>query len=262
MDTSSIYLTRWGQSGPRIVMVHGGGQGSPRGGDVQFAAQKALAERGWQIIAPDRPGHARSPDPGRPDDTEADGAWVADLLEDGAHLVGHSYGGAVALNAAARRPQAVRSLTVIEPAMQKMATHDPRVRKLIIKMIGILLFSFSDVTRARRVMKLLGIPPEINGKTTPDQLRRLGRALREIRLPSRQQLESQIDTIKQAGIPLLVVTGGWNPAFEGVGDVVAARGNGQRLVVPAPHHFPHLVNDQFNIALEAFMKAADARRAQ
>ena len=72
-------------------------------------AQSQLGENGWQVLAPDRPGHGRSKAPGRPDDPEADGEWVAQLLGDGAHLlgdgahlVGHSFGGCVVLNAAAR----------------------------------------------------------------------------------------------------------------------------------------------------------------
>ena len=127
MKEDSMFVTRWGQQGPRVVLVHGSAQGSSVGGDRHFNAQERLAERGWQLLVPDRPGHGRSPDPGRPDDAEADGALVADLLGDGAHLVGHSFGGCVALAAAAKRPEAVRSLTIIEPAMAALAVNKPVV---------------------------------------------------------------------------------------------------------------------------------------
>lgn len=40
---------------------------------------------------------------------------VLDRLGQSAHIIGHSYGGAVALRAAADRPERVRSLTLIEP---------------------------------------------------------------------------------------------------------------------------------------------------
>jgi pimeloyl-ACP methyl ester carboxylesterase len=101
----SIHITRWGDSGPRVVFVHGGAQGTDVAGESNFSNQKILAARGWQPIVPDRPGHGKSPDPGRPDDAEADGTWVADLFGDGAHLLGHSFGGCVALSAAAVRRQ-------------------------------------------------------------------------------------------------------------------------------------------------------------
>jgi len=45
---------------------------------------------------------------------------MADLLED-AHLVGHSFGGAAALAAAARRPDAVRPPKLIEPAARTVS---------------------------------------------------------------------------------------------------------------------------------------------
>ncbi len=40
---------------------------------------------------------------------------VLDTLSEPAHLVGHSYGGLVALTAALHRPEAVRSLSLVEP---------------------------------------------------------------------------------------------------------------------------------------------------
>ena len=57
---------------------------------------------------------------------------VAELLGhggEGMHLVGSSYGGVVALLAAAQRPEAVRSLTVIEPPAMAVAMEDPDVFK-------------------------------------------------------------------------------------------------------------------------------------
>ena len=48
-------------------------------------------------------------------DFEEQAVELAPLLEDGAHLVGHSYGGVISLLIAARYPKRVRSLTVSEP---------------------------------------------------------------------------------------------------------------------------------------------------
>lgn len=80
----AIHITRWGGSGPRVVVVQGGAQGSKAAGERNFAAQRPLADEGWQLVVPDRPSHGRSPNPGRGDD--ADAVWVADLLGGGAHL--------------------------------------------------------------------------------------------------------------------------------------------------------------------------------
>lgn len=259
MAEPAMHVTRWGRSGPRVVLVHGGAQGSPRAGEVNFATQKSLAERGWQLLVPDRPGHGKSPEPGRPDDAELDGALVAELLEDGAHLVGHSFGGAVALAAAVKRPEAVRSLTVIEPAMQALATSDPAVRRFLFSLVMTRLFSLSAASRAKRALKLIGIPVEMVGGTDPAMLKRLGKSLGRVRIPGKATLARELGELKRARIPLLVVTGGWSPAFEASSDVVAAAGGGRRAVVKSPHHFPQLVSDEFNQILEAFMKESDAR---
>ena len=260
MDTRAIHSTRWGDAGPRVVLVHGGVQGSEAAGERSFHAQKVLAERGFRLVVPDRPGHGRSPDPGRPDDAEADGAWVADLLEDGAHLVGHSFGGAVALAAAARRPAAARSLTVIEPAMLSLAASDPRARRFLLRLGLATLLSLSAVSRAKRAAKLLGIPPEL-APSDPAVRERMGRAVRRVRIPDRRTLARQLGEIRSACIPLLVVTGGWNPAFNATGDVVAAAGGGRHVIIASPHHFPQLVSDEFNQLLAAFLRESGASRS-
>lgn len=71
---------------------------------------------GLALAATDLPGHGRTPhEPGRSLQAQA----VADALEamDGAahHLIGHSFGGTVALRLAVERPDLVRSLSLIEP---------------------------------------------------------------------------------------------------------------------------------------------------
>ena len=252
-----IHVTRWGDAGPRVVLVHGSAQGSRIGGDHHFAAQQAMAGAGWQLIVPDRPGHGRSPPPGRPDDAEADGAWVADLLGDGAHLVGHSFGGCVALAAAAARPDAVRSLTLIEPGMQKLAIDDPQVRRFVLKLMTTLIFSLSAERRAVRFARLVGIPGGVRGGSSREELKAMGRGIAKLKVPSAATLRRELEAIERAGIAMLVVTGGWSPAFDAVGKRVAAVGGGRHRIVASPDHFPNLTPG-FNPVLSAFMTAADA----
>ncbi|HZR43367.1 MAG TPA: alpha/beta fold hydrolase, partial [Ktedonobacteraceae bacterium] len=91
---SQLHVEKQG-SGPRVVFVHGGEQA---GGSIAFAPQFPLAHT-FTLILPDLPGHGQSPAQG-PKNVERDALLIAELLGDGAHLVGHSYGGAVALTAA------------------------------------------------------------------------------------------------------------------------------------------------------------------
>ena len=257
--SEDIHITRWGDSGPRVVMIHGSAQGSTIGGDRHFARQEQLAARGWQVIVPDRPGHGKSQTPECGDDAEADAVWAAELLGDGAHLVGHSFGGAVALAAAARRPEAVKSLTIIEPAMQKFAGDDPQVRKFVLKLVRALLFTFSDAKRVARFARVVNIPSFIDGDRPHSEMTAMGRGVRRLKIPAKADVARELATVKQAKIPLLLVSGGWSPAFDIVSRRVADAGGGTHEIIASPHHFPQSVSDEFNDRLDAFMRASSAQ---
>jgi pimeloyl-ACP methyl ester carboxylesterase len=108
---------RWFEAGhgESLLLVHGLG-----GAAVNWTlVAPRLAER-RRVIVPDLPGHGGS---GRPPDG-ARLTWYADALAAllgrieaaPAAVVGHSMGGAVALRLAARRPDAVAALAVVESA--------------------------------------------------------------------------------------------------------------------------------------------------
>lgn len=254
--STPIHLSEHG-SGPRVVLVHGSAQGSAVGGQQHFANQASLADKGWTVITPDRPGHGQSPAPDRGDDANLDGVWVAELLGEGGHLVGHSFGGAVALAAAAQRPEAVRTLTLIEPALQKVATDLPVVRKFIARLVLTAMFSFPPATRMKRIAKFLGIPDSIRGGTSQDELARMGRGFKRLKLPNRNEITAQLAIVREHKIPLLVVTGGWNAAFDAVAQRAAELGGGHHVVVRSPHHFPQNVSEEFNDLLDGTMRAAE-----
>jgi len=78
----------------------------------------------------DRRGFGQSP-AAEGEDFLRDGDDIAEVTGDGAHLVGHSYGGLGAMFAAARRPDATRSLTLLEPAAFALGQDDPAGRSLV-----------------------------------------------------------------------------------------------------------------------------------
>lgn len=81
-----------------------------------------LVQEGYRVLAPDFCGYGRSdpwPD-NHPFDSDSDVhilLALADLVEGPVHLVGHSHGGVLALEAARQMGDRVRSLTLIEPTM-------------------------------------------------------------------------------------------------------------------------------------------------
>src|SRR5258706_13589554 len=102
-------------SGDPVVLLHCSGSSQ-----LQWRALIDRLSRDFRVLAPDRSGYgATGAWPGRaPFTLEEEAQIVLALLErcgEPAHLVGHSYGGAVALNVARARGELVRSLAVIEP---------------------------------------------------------------------------------------------------------------------------------------------------
>ena len=113
-----LHVEAWG-SGTPVVLVHG----SLATGAEEWDAQRPLAEEGFRLLVVDRRGYGQSP-AADGEDYLVDADDIAELMGDGAHLVGHSYGGLGVMVAAARRPEATKSLTVLE-APVAVAEHDP-----------------------------------------------------------------------------------------------------------------------------------------
>jgi len=109
-------------SGKALLFIHGAGQSH-----LTYVLQgRFLANRGWQVLAPDMPGHGRSG--GEPLTTVEDMAqWHVDLLlaagVEAAHVIGHSMGGLIGMEMASRFPDHVRSLCLIASAL-KMPVND------------------------------------------------------------------------------------------------------------------------------------------
>ena len=88
-----INAQRLSDAGPEVLIIHGGVQGGLGGSPVTFARQSPLAEQGWRLTMVERPGFGQSPSRGV-DEMEAEAVWIAAMLSDGAHLIGHFWGGA------------------------------------------------------------------------------------------------------------------------------------------------------------------------
>ncbi|WP_304442188.1 alpha/beta fold hydrolase [Mycobacterium sp. 3519A] len=114
--TDLLHVHRFGPSGPpQILAVHGL---TGHGLRWQTLATRHLPD--YAIVAPDLIGHGRS-SWAAPWNIDANVAVLADLLDAEAGgpvvVVGHSFGGAVALNLAAARPDLVASLVLLDPAV-------------------------------------------------------------------------------------------------------------------------------------------------
>lgn len=83
----------------------------------------------------DQPGHGRAADwENEGDLQDRVFAMVLEVLTEPVDLIGHSFGGIIALRLAVERPEMVRTLTVIEPVMMAVAKADNPSAEGIIKL--------------------------------------------------------------------------------------------------------------------------------
>lgn len=259
-ESHPIYFTEWGNTGIPILLIHGGVQGGLGGGPVNFTSQAALAEKGYRLRVPDRPGFGESPSRGW-DNQNKDAVWIAQELGSSSHLIGHSFGGAEALLAAAIKPDAVRSLILIEPALQPMLATDqeslalPEIQEALQVVTAPLMAANTPGEFARLFAECMG--EGINGglnpsatalKAHPERADKLGCALLNAILASPKEMRAAADIVKSKGIPVFVISGGYSAAQDATGKVLAKLTGGKHVIIPSPNHFiqqasPELFNE-------------------
>ena len=241
-------------------MVHG----SFGWGEGTFVQQLPLASK-YQLLVVDRDGYGESP---VTDDFgfDSQSQEIAELLGEEAHLLGHSYGGVISLLAAAKRPEAVKSLTVIEPPAFKVARGQKPVEDLLRRVIPI--FDKAEQSTPsefyRGFLTALGIP-------IPNPLGLSDRDIKNIRATAREprpwDADIPLERLSQTKFPKLIVSGEWNTAtprgresgraFAAVCDVLQARIGTERAIFKNSMHNPQLTSPaDFNEKLRMFLASA------
>jgi pimeloyl-ACP methyl ester carboxylesterase len=236
------------ESRARLLLVHG----SVVNAELTWSAQKPLAER-FEIVAPNRRGFPPGPDVEQVD-FEDEAVWLERFLEPGTHLVGHSYGGVIALLAAARRPETLHSLTVIEPPAFGVARGIPAADEFMARTGQHWTSGPRDPAEfLRGFLSLVGssTPP---GHFTPELLQG-ARTLMVERSPAEAVIP--FDELAAAPFPKLVVSGGHSPAFEAVCDVLEQRIGAERAVLPGAGHSVQRLGEPFNELLVSFVERAE-----
>jgi pimeloyl-ACP methyl ester carboxylesterase len=240
-------------SGPAVLLVHGSVVGAAR----TWRQQLALAEH-WSLSLPNRPGFGASPPLAR-GDFEAEAPLFAELLGEGAHLVGHSYGAVIALYAAALRPEAVLSLTVSEPGCLRVAAGDPLVDAQIAH--GEVLYEQAPTLEPHEFLTAFrgGVgsthetPPQLSGELLA------GARLLMLERPP-WEAEPPLEDLAGARFPKLVVSGGHSPVFEVVCDAVARRLRARRVVVSGRRHTIPATGEAYNARLHEFLTESEEAR--
>jgi pimeloyl-ACP methyl ester carboxylesterase len=236
-------------SQPRLLFVHG----SVVNADLTWSAQKPLSER-FEIVAPNRRGFPPGPEVEQVD-FEDEALWLEPFLRPETHLVGHSYGGVIALLAAARRPELLRSLIVVEPPAFGVARGIPAADAFMARIEE--LWTSGPRDPAEFLSGFLSIvgsstPP---GNFTPELLQG-ARMLMVERSPAEAAIP--LDDLAGAPFPKLVVSGGHSPAFEALCDVLEERLGAERAVLPGAGHSIQRLGAPFNELLADFVERAEA----
>jgi pimeloyl-ACP methyl ester carboxylesterase len=251
-DPTELNITIWGEGDPALF-VHG----SFGWGEECWRAQRPLADQ-YKLLLVDRRGFGASTSNGRVD-FERDAHDVAELLGNGAHLVGHSYGGVVSLLAAGLRPDAVRSLTVIEPPALGVAGDDPKVQEFITGVDNAMGAAADPSDYRARFLRNFGF-------RAPDaELDGLELAAARASWRERSPAEAVIPFDRLTGVRTLVVRGDWANApssarergaavFHAVCDVLERRLDAESATFPAAHR-PQELGEPFNERLRAFWEA-------
>jgi pimeloyl-ACP methyl ester carboxylesterase len=253
-EIDGVNMTEWGAVGPTVVLVHGG---TPGGGSVAFAHQAPLSER-WRLVLPDRPGHGQSPPQG-PGDFEHDAVLLSPLLDERAHLVGHSYGGIVALYMAASRPDKVASLTLIEPPAFCFAKGDPEADEMARKLRRNAEDPHADpVDVMRTFFALVGLRVELPDPV-PEALVPIAEKFKADMTQLRSPDEANVtaEQLTTGGYPLLVLTSGNIGGFERVAEAIARQTGATHVVVPGTAHAVQDDGEQVNPLLEELWLQAD-----
>ena len=106
-----------------ILILHGWGSRAENWNRVK----ELLENRGYNVLAPDMPGFGKNPPPQRPWTTEDYSEWVKDFCEkqnfSQFFLLGHSFGGGLAVKFASRFPEKIKGLILVAPKIRRQKNY-------------------------------------------------------------------------------------------------------------------------------------------
>ncbi|MFL5693888.1 MAG: alpha/beta fold hydrolase [Ktedonobacteraceae bacterium] len=249
-----LHVQVWGE-GERVVLIHGS---NTEDAEFIWSQQRELAKQ-YQLIVPERRGYGKSPTREQQWKFEDDTQDMIALLGGGAHLVGLSSGGLIALLIAAQRPELVYSLTVIEPPVFGIAKDRPEVAKVIEAMKPVYMSSSTPETFIVGFMKALDqeIPEPVS--LSSQHRKGIEATMGE---PEPWEVTLPLENLAACSFPKLVVSGDWHPAFIITADILAQRLHAERLIIKGAGHGAQGTGKPFNDRLEALIKSAQEMRGK
>ena len=154
----TIKLHRAGH-GPTVLFLHGAG-GVPQ----WLPFFDALAER-YELLVPEHPGFGASDDPPWITSMSDLAMFYLDLIEEAGlariHLVGNSLGGAVCTRVAGRRPDLIRTLTLVSPALPDLRPRLIPLRVMVFCAPGVGRWAMRRLGRTTAESRTFGTVQEV-----------------------------------------------------------------------------------------------------
>lgn len=263
-----LYWELHGDRGDPAVLVHGS-WGDHHNWD---AVAPALA-RSLRVATYDRRGHSRSErPPGQgsiDDDVEDLAGLIRRVFRGPAHVIGGSFGAAIALRLAAAHPELIRSLVAHEPPLFGLLDDDPtlqpalaEVRDRIDAVVRVLRAGDNEGGARRFVETIaygLGAWDELPPATRNAFTYNAPTWLDEMQEP--EALAMQLDLLSNFSAPTLLTLGGNSAPFFPlvVKRVAAAIPYARQHVYPNAGHIPHLSHpDEYVHVVNGFIATARA----
>jgi len=242
--TELVYWT-WPGAGPPTLLLHGIGNYGRYWDPFADAVSGRL-----RLVAPDARGHGES---GRPPDGYAPADFTADALAvlDAAAIhravvVGHSMGGLHSINLAARHPERVRALVIVDASPDPLPEGAERAQRLLTGRPA----RFRDRVEARAYLERTspGYPAAVYENRLAFAFRqengelvwRSDRAALERIMTRRMPTEDRWDMLAAIACPTLVVRGTRSNVLseEVAQEMVRALADGRLMEVDAGHNVP------------------------
>jgi pimeloyl-ACP methyl ester carboxylesterase len=247
-------------AGEPLVLVHGSWSDHHN-----FDAVVPALARTFRVVAYDRRGHSLSERPSRPATRREQEDELALLIEalglGPAHLVGTSFGAAIALGLATRRPDLVRTLTAHEPALPAL---DPRTRPVQERIVAaVARVACGDAEGgARQFVEEVALGPggwELLPQTFRTTMVRNAPAMvDEGQDPAWSDIDG--DALSALPMPFLLTRGAQSPGwFEGVVAAVRAIAGPDRAhTYTDAGHSPHITHPgEYVAVVSAFATASE-----
>ncbi len=254
---AGLHTDVWGdRQKPAVILLHGSFAADPTAIWIQ---QRVLADR-YRLVIPHRFGYGNSRMPEGVKEAgaaslAADVQAIAGLLEPKTHLVGFSYGGLIALMVAAKNPELVSSLAVIEPPLYGLLRGDAEAEKLI--------GSLQPVYAAARQLPpegfyyafLQGLGQQVDPAVplSPERLQAARAAAKEA-VP--WEVELPLASLAAAPFPKLVISGSWNQLNDRLCEALARKLSALHAVIPGAGHGAQRTGQPFNEGIELLWRQA------